>query len=67
VLNLSVTPLGLRNRLRQARVRQAIEDVPNALRMILVENIDYLTLELLDLASGPAPTFIGRGLIKRCS
>ena len=63
VLDHPIAQLGLVDRLGQARVGQPIEDVSHALRVVLLEHVEDLALELLDLALGAPPLLWGLALI----
>src|SRR5262249_7654858 len=58
-LQLTVPSLGFRDRLGQTRVGHAIEDVTDALRIVLFEHLDDLTFKLRHLVevSFPAQTY----------
>src|SRR5215207_7049650 len=63
VLNLCVSLVSLLDRLREARVRHPVEDVPDRLRVILLQHFQDLALKLLDLISGASAALDRAGLI----
>src|SRR5690606_6335885 len=64
VLHVPIAAVRFLDRLRQARVGHPVEDVPDALRVILVENSEDLLVELLDLGSSPPGALYRAGTIK---
>jgi len=65
MLDLLVTVLALLDRLGQAGIRHAIEDMADALRVISAQDVDNLVVELVDLISRPAGPLYEPRLISR--
>jgi hypothetical protein len=60
MLNLRIALVGLRDWLGEARIGQPVEAVSDRLRVILLEDVEDLALELLDRSPGAPAPFIGR-------